>query len=131
MIHPDDHVAPCLAGRADGERLCACVEHHQRAGGIEAYAAHSRRRQAGLSHRQPHRFGAGRPDLGRRLLDDVAGLVPDRDGMAGGRQQRTPFVEHAGPGTRCPDVDADEGLPHFDPSAPGEPVSPGGAYQQV
>ena len=115
MIHPDDHVAARLAGRADGERVGAGIEHHQRAGRVEAHAADGRRRQAGLGHRRAHRCGAGRPDLGRRLLDDVARLVPERDGMAGGRQQRAAFVEHAGPGARCPDVDADEGLLHEDP----------------
>ena len=118
MVHPDDHVAARLAGWTDGKRVGPRVEHHQRAGRVEAHAADGGRRQAGLGHRRAHRRGAGRPDLGRRLLDDVARLVPERDGMAGGRQQRAPFVEHAGPGARCPDIDADEGLLHEDPASP-------------
>ena len=120
MVHPDDDVAAFVAGRADGERIAARVEHHERAGRIEAQPLDGRRRKAGLRHGRAHGSRAGQPDVGRRLLDDVARLVPDRDGMPGRRQQRSAFVEHAGPGTRCADVDADEGLPHCDPvSTPG------------
>ena len=66
-------------------------------------------------HRGADRGGAGRPDLGRRLLDDAARLVPHRDRMPGGRQQASVLVKHSGARARCSDVDADEGLPALQP----------------
>ena len=112
MVHPDDDVASRLARRADRQRIGASVEHHQRARRIEADALDGRRRNRCFRHRGADRGGARRPDFGRRLLDDAARLMPNRDRMPGGRQQRSLFVEHAGARARCPDVDTDEGLPH-------------------
>ncbi len=115
MVHPDDDVASIVARRTDRHRIGGGVEHYQRASRIETHALDGARRKRRFRHRGADRSSARRPDFGRRLLDDVARLMPDRDRMPGGRQQGSLFVEHAGARARCPDVDTDKGLPHSNP----------------
>ena len=116
MVHPDDDVPSLVAGAADRQRMGAGVEHHERAGRIKTQTLDGGRRNGGLRHRGANRGGACRPDLGRRLFDDAARLVPQRDRMPGGRQQGSVLVKHSGARARRSDVDADEGLLHCNPT---------------
>jgi hypothetical protein len=71
------------------------------------------------------RFGAGCPNVGGGLLDDIASLVPDRDRPARCCQQPAVGREHPGAGTGSADVDADESLLHRADALPRD------AHQQV
>ncbi len=113
MIHPDDDVAPVVAGCGHRHRRAALVQHHQRASRIEPDALHGVGPYRRLGDRAAHRGRAGVPDIRRRLLDDVAGLVPDLNRMSRGRKQVSCLVEHPRARTGRSDIDADIGLPHF------------------
>ena len=124
MVHPHDHVTAWVARRADRQRIAAGVEHHERAGCIETDAFDGGSRKCCLRHRRPHRGDTRRPDIGRRLFDDVACLMPDRDRMSRRRQQHSQLVEHTGARARCSNVDTDERLLHSSPiQDPREPTS--------
>ena len=115
VVHPDDDIAPVVAGATDRQRIGVRVEHHQRACRIEPEALDGGRRNRRLRHRGADGSRACGPDFGRRLFDHAAGLMPDRDRMPGGCQQTALLVKYSGARTRCSDVDADEGLPHCNP----------------
>ncbi|MGY2921888.1 hypothetical protein ACVWYP_007518 [Bradyrhizobium sp. USDA 3262] len=112
VIHPDHDIARGIAGRADGERPACPVEHDQRTGRVEADAFDALGPNRSLLHRIAHRGDAGRPDVVGRLLDDIAGLVPDPDRVPRRTQQLPRLVEHARPGAGASDVHPDIGLPH-------------------
>src|SRR5690242_8763780 len=111
MIHPDDDIARVIAGRAHGERLAVRVQHDQRARRVETNAVHGIRGKRSLGHRTADARGAGVPDVRGRLLDNVAGLLPDLDRSLGGRQQLPSLVEDPCPRAQGSDVDADKS-PH-------------------
>ncbi len=117
MVHPDNDIASFVAGRTDRERIGGSVKHHERAGRIEPEALDSCRRNCRVRHRSADRGGTGVPDFRGRLFDNATRLVPNRDRVAGGCQQASLFVKYSGTRTRCSDVHADEGLPHYNPAS--------------
>src|SRR5205807_232900 len=84
------------------------VERNERTGGVETEALDRRRRDVRNLHDGADSARASAPDIRGRLLDDVAGLVPDGDRVARGRKQRAMGIERAGTSMRRPDIDADE-----------------------
>ena len=112
MVHPRHHVAFGRVGRADREGVQAGVERDQRAGGGEADAREGLTRKAASLDRLTHGFGRGGPDVGRRLLDRVAGLAPERDRTPGAGEQPPAQIERAGPGAARADVHANECIRH-------------------
>ncbi len=124
VVHPDNHIAAFVARRADGQWIGAGVKHHQRASGVETHALDGGWRKSCFRHRRADRGDARYPDLGRRLFDDVARLMPNCDRVPGRRQQRSLFVEHSRARTRCSNVNTDEGLLHSNPvQDPRKPTS--------
>src|SRR5262249_38217245 len=132
MVHPDDDVAPAFTGITDADRRTIGREHHQRAGGIEADALHGLRPDRRFRDRRANGGNAGAPDVGRGLFDNVARLVPGRDGVPVCAEQSSRLVEHAGARGCSPNVDADKGLSHA-PSRRGPrlPLVRAQAYQHV
>ena len=82
MIHPDDDVAGRIAARPNRKRLAGRIEDDQRTGRVEADAADRLRLHAGRFDRRAHRGDGRRPDVGRGLFDNVAGLAPSGDHAA-------------------------------------------------
>ena len=83
MIHPHDNILFAAPGRADGQRLTLFIQHHQRAGRIEAQALNLNGIDIRLIYRIPHRVADGLPDIVRGLLNEI-GLRPvNLDGPAG------------------------------------------------
>ncbi len=115
MVHPHDHVAARVARRGDRQRMAAAVEHHQRAGCVEADSFDSGRRKGGFRHRRAHRGDTRCPDVGRRLLDDTTCLMPGRDRMSCRCEQHSLLVEYTGARARCSNIDTDERLLHSSP----------------
>ena len=115
MVHPNNDIAPLVAGATHRQRIGTAVEHNERTGRIETQALDSGWRDCSLRHRGADRSGARSPDFGRRLLDDAARFVPSRDRMPGGCQQVSLLVKYSGARTRRSDIHADESLPHCNP----------------
>lgn len=125
VIHPDDDIASRIARAADTKGISAAVEHHQRAGGVETDSPDGRRGLTSFLEDGADGFGAGCPNVGGGLFDDIASLVPDRDRLARRRQQRAVGHEHAGAGTGSADVNSDKSWLH------GADALPRNAHQQV
>ncbi len=117
VVHPDDDVAPRLAGGADGDRPALAIEGDQRAGRVEADACDRLRRDARLGHRIAGRLAAGRPDVVGGLLDDVARLAPHLDSVLGRSQKPAVGGEDSGARAAGADVNADENPLHAFPAA--------------
>ena len=112
MIHPHDHVALGRAGGVDRQRLEARVERDERTGRCEANSGDRLARQAGRLDRLAHRFRHRAPDVGGRLLDDVAGLAPDRDRPPGAAEEPARRIENARAGAARADIHSDKTRAH-------------------
>ncbi len=105
-----------VAGRADAKGPAALAQHDQRTGRIEADALDALRGHTGKLHRLANGATDGAPDIVARLLDDVAGLVEDRDVAPGRSEHRARLVEDPGPGAAGADVYPQEMIRHACPS---------------
>ena len=123
VVHPDDDVLLVPTVAVDGHRAVVGVEDHQRAGGVQAQAAHLLRVDAGGAQCRPYGSADRLPDVFGGLLDVVGVGPPELDGMRGGAEETAVGAHHAGAGAGSADVDAqiDRGLRH--PSPPRLPAS--------
>ncbi len=112
VIHPHDHVALGRVGRTDRQRPQVLVERDQRTGRGEAEARDRLAWQARGLDRLAHGLARRAPDVGGRLLDDVAGLAPDRDRPPGAGDELPGPVENPGAGAARADVHPDISLAH-------------------
>jgi hypothetical protein len=112
VIHPDDDVAGRIAARPDRKRLAGRIEDNQRTGRVEADAADRFRLHAGRFDRRAHRGHGRRPDVGRGLFDNVAGLAPGGDHPPRIGEQLPAQSENARTNAARSHVDADERLIH-------------------
>src|SRR5690606_5804504 len=112
MIHPDDDVALRITRRADGKRLAAFAQNHERAGRVIADADDVLRCHAGLRHRLSDALTDGAPDVGARLVDDAARLAPQGDVALAGAKHRAARVEKPGAGAACTDINTQKILRH-------------------
>ena len=102
VIHPHDHVAFGRAGGVDRQRLQALVERDERTGRGEAEAGESVARGGRDASTASRTASVDRaPDVGGRLLDDVAGLAPDRDRSPGAAEE-PPRANRKRRRGRCP-----------------------------
>ena len=124
VIHPDDGVALRLAGRRNGERAAGVVERDQRTSSVEADPGDV---AAGRRRRFAHRSAGRRPNVGRGMFDDFAGLAEDGDRAAGAGDQPACGVEYAGARARRADIDADEKPAHSNPASQPRELSGAGA----
>ncbi len=110
MIHPDDDVALVVTEGTDRQRRAALAQHDQRARCIEADSGNRLRRNTRPAHRLPCACAHRAPDIVARLLDDPAGIAPERDIRLGGAEQRARYIEHTRTRTARADIDAKEML---------------------
>ena len=115
MIHPDDDVAGGIAARPNRERFAGRIEDDQRTGRVEADAADRLRLHASRFDRRAHRGDGRRPDVGRGLFDNVAGLAPGGDHPPRIGEQLPTQSENARANAARSHVDADERLIHGRP----------------
>ena len=109
VIHPHDHVALGRAPQADRERRQVTVEREERAGRSEAKPGEGVAIEPRRLDRFAHGFRHRAPDVGRRLLDDVALLAPDRNRSPRRGEEPPGSVERARAGAARADVDSDIG----------------------
>ena len=109
MVHPGHHVAAGGVVAVDGERRERGVERDKRAGRREADAGEGRWLKAAQIDRLADGLRRRAPDVGGRLLDDVARLSPEGDRPPRARQNSAARVERPGPGAARADVYSDVG----------------------
>lgn len=93
MIHPDDDIPGGIARRTDRDRRSIGLDGDQRACRVEADTRHFGDHDPRLSNGVANTAADGLPDLLARLLDDMAGLVPDGDRPFCGTEQLAAAIE--------------------------------------
>src|SRR6478735_3747129 len=113
MIHPHDHVLAVVTARRDRDGAIARVEQDQRAGCVEADAAHGIAARASFSKSDSYCLGARAPNVVRRLFDEIRCGLPGLDRVHPHAEPLAGAVEQAGTCAAGTDVDAQVKAAHL------------------
>ena len=108
LIHPDDHVLLVAAGRTDAHGPIVMVQHHERAGRVEAHSCDCVGGQIGLLQGEPRGDGRGAPDIVGALLDEVVLRTPDFNRVHAKAEPDAGGIEQCRAHAACAHVDSEK-----------------------